>query len=414
MVPLSTTADVSPEYRLLVEAFESFTRASGQLESAYRELQKQTESLQLELEEKNRQLEVNLAEKERVKNYLDHILQSLPCGVVVVGADGCVSLENQKASDLMGDASQVLGDLVRRDAPFEREMSMGENGGATHLLVRSSPLKRPANGSAESVLILTDITQVKKLEEENRRGERLRVMGEMSCQLAHEIRNPLGSIEIYASLLEKEWPEGSESRRWATSILTSTRHLNNTLTNMLNFPKILSPRLERLALRPIVEECIAFVGPLVEQRSVEPRASFDEDGARVLGDPELLKQMFLNLIFNAIQAMPRGGRVSLRTSLVSGTADGSWLRISVADTGRGIPAENLPRIFDPFFTTNRNGNGLGLSIVHTIVQRHNGTIDVASCEGTGTEFTIHLPAVHRDGLGDPSQVATESKPFDHS
>ncbi|MBI2841066.1 MAG: hypothetical protein HYX75_22325 [Acidobacteria bacterium] len=414
MVPLSTTTDVSPEYRLLVEAFESFTRASGQLESAYRELQKQAESLQLELEEKNRQLEVNLAEKERVKNYLDHILQSLPCGVVVVGADGCVSLENQKASHLMGDASQVLGELVKQDAPFEREMSMGENGGATHLLVRSTPLKRPANGSAESVLILTDITQVKKLEEENRRGERLRVIGEKSCQLAHEIRNPLGSIEIYASLLEKEWPESSESRRWATSILTSTRHLNNTLTNMLNFPKILSPRLERIALRPIVEECLAFVGPLVEQRSVEPQATFDEDGAMVHGDPELLKQMFLNLIFNAIQAMPRGGRVCVRTCLVPGEGEGFSLCVSVTDTGRGIPAENLPRIFDPFFTTNRNGNGLGLSIVHTIVQRHNGSIHVASSEGKGTEFTIYLPAVPHDGVRSTLQVAMESRTAQHS
>ncbi len=414
MVPVSTTTDASPEYRLLVEAFESFTRASSQLESAYRELQKQTESLQLELEEKNRELEVNLAEKERVKNYLDHILQSLPCGVVVVGADGFVSLENQKASHLMGDASQVLGELVKQDAPFEREMSMGENGGATHLLVRSSPLKRPANGSAESVLILTDITQVKKLEEENRRGERLRVMGEMSCQLAHEIRNPLGSIEIYASLLEKEWPEGSESRRWATSILTSTRHLNNTLTNMLNFPKILSPRLERVALRPIVEECLAFVGPLVEQRSVEPHATFDEDGAMVQGDPELLKQMFLNLIFNAIQAMPRGGRLCVRTSLVPGEADGFSLCVSVTDTGRGIPAENLPRIFDPFFTTNRNGNGLGLSIVHTIVQRHNGSIDVASSEGKGTEFTIHLPAVRQDGVRSTLRSPSEPRTAQHA
>lgn len=390
-------AEVGAEHRLLVEAFETFTRASSELESAYRQLQKQAESLQVELEEKNRELEINLAEKERVKNYLDHILQSLPSGAVVVGPDGSIRLENEQATRIMAAANGGLKELLAvadTGAQIEKEMTLRGNPEPVHLLVRSSPVSLPGGECSESILILTDITRVKKLEEDNRRGERLRVMGEMSCQLAHEIRNPLGSIEIYAALLEKDSPEDSESRRWATSILTSTRLLNNTLTNMLNFPKIIAPHLQPMALCPVIEECLTFVSPLLRQRAVHPDVRLEEDGEGVNGDPELLRQMLLNLVFNSLQAMPRGGTLSIHTQ-PRGCATGSQreMVLSVADTGRGIPPENLPRIFDPFFTTNRNGNGLGLSIVHTIVERHGGRITVESRLGEGASFEIVLPAV---------------------
>ncbi len=390
--------EVSREYNLMVEAFQSFIQASQKLESAYGELQKQAQSLQMELEEKNRQLEINLAEKERVKSYLDNILQSLPCGVVVLGEDGKMRTTNPQAAALLGEPIETpdtLRDLIGgAGVPDEREISLHRPSGSRHLLVRSSPVATKAEGEGGVILILTDITRLKILEEENRRGERLRVMGAMSCQLAHEIRNPLGSIELFASMLEKQAPEGSEPRRYASCILSSARFLNNTLTNMLNFSKVLSPKFEAVQLQALVEQCTTFVAPLMEQRGVRLHTDFGEDGLLARADPELLKQALLNLILNAIQAMPRGGTLTLTTGLAPNTPDPRLL-LSVGDTGRGIPSENLNRIFDPFFTTNRNGTGLGLSIVHTIVEKHGGAIGVESRTGEGTTFRLALPAVRR-------------------
>lgn len=391
--------DATKEYQLLLDAFESFTRASGQLEQSHRELQKQTLSLQLELEQKNKELEINLAEKERVRNYLNHILQSLPCGVVVVDADGAVTLANQQAMRLIGSRNgdmAALGQFAAGRHDGEQEITIEGDDAPLHLLVRSSTLLSPGKAAAERTLILTDVTRMKRLEEEGRRGERLRTMGEMSCQLAHEIRNPLGAIEIYSSLLEKETTPETESRRWATSILTSARCLNNTLTNMLSFPKIMSPRSERVDLTPLIDECAKFVGPVMSQRAVVSRLGFRAGSSVVCGDPDLLRQMFINLIFNAVQAMPRGGTLTIDVEDAQ-PGEPRMVLIQVTDTGRGIPPENLPRIFDPFFTTNRNGTGLGLSIVHTIVQRHDGTIDVESHQGVGTTFRIQLPAAQREG-----------------
>lgn len=237
--------------------------------------------------------------------------------------------------------------------------------------------------------IIRDITEMKALQEQSKRVERLSAMGEMAVELAHEIRNPLASIELFASLLAKDL--SGDLRRWAENIRVGIRSLNTIVSNMLHFAKPIPPTCSRVSIHEVIQEILNFVDPIMQQRDVRVESSLSAAEPVISGDQELLKQMMLNLIFNAMKAMPSQGSLTIRTRNISSGAaseEPSCLELQVQDTGIGIPPENLNRIFDPFFTTNKNGTGLGLSVVHQIVERHSGSITVSSEVNRGTTFTI--------------------------
>jgi signal transduction histidine kinase len=267
--------------------------------------------------------------------------------------------------------------------------------GKLRILATSATSLRNATGDAIGTLhIIRDITEIKALEEQNKRGERLSAMGEMAVELAHEIRNPLGSIELFASLLEKELPRESDPGRWAENIRIGSRSLNNIVSNMLHFANPLAPTFSDVELHEIIEEIIRFAEPILSQREVTIERNLDADSALVSGDRELLKQMMLNLVLNALQAMPSHGSLHISTRKIEslpGGASCEGLQIKIQDTGLGIPSEHLERIFDPFFTTNKSGTGLGLSVVHQIVDQHSGFIHVESEPNVGTTFKVTLP-----------------------
>jgi signal transduction histidine kinase len=262
------------------------------------------------------------------------------------------------------------------------------------LATASTPLKSASGARAGTLHIIRDITEMKALEAQNKRVERLAAMGEMAVELAHEIRNPLGSIELFASLLEKELPVGGDQRRWAENIRVGSRSLNNIVSNMLHFANPLPPQFEDVNLHNVIQEILNFAEPILHQREVRTTIRLGARESVVSGDRELLKQMILNLVLNSLQAMPSHGSLTIGTrelSTLPGGALCQGVELIVQDTGLGIPPENLGRIFDPFFTTNKNGTGLGLSIVHQIVEQHSGFIQVASEVSVGTTFTIVLP-----------------------
>ena len=220
-------------------------------------------------------------------------------------------------------------------------------------------------------------------------------MGEMAVQLAHEIRNPLGSIELFASLLGNELRGQEDFKGWADQIVTGVTFLNNIVTNMLTFARISKPQTKWLDLKGLVLETLAFVEPVLQQRKIRlDKPTARDEALMCMGDHGMLRQMFLNLFMNALQAMPESGRLAVR---VQPNHSGS-MRVEVEDSGIGIPAENLSRIFDPFFTTHEKGTGLGLAVVHQIVEQHQGRIVAHSEFGKGTRFTIWLPEA--EGTGD--------------
>jgi signal transduction histidine kinase len=167
---------------------------------------------------------------------------------------------------------------------------------------------------------------------------------------------------------------------------------------MLHFANPLAPQFQDVSLHDVVWEILRFAEPILKQRQVWVETRLDAHAAVVSGDRELLKQMILNLVLNALQAMPAKGSLSFGTRDVDTPAEGtpcSGIELTIRDTGLGIPSENLGRIFDPFFTTNKNGTGLGLSVVHQIIDQHCGFIHVESEVNVGTAFTIVLPGARR-------------------
>jgi signal transduction histidine kinase len=400
------------ETRLLLEAFEMFTQASSSLEFAYSRLQAKAQSLTEELEAKNLELERSLREKEEAQNYLKTILERLPCGVFVLDDKGNLALCNPMASEVLRQPRCKSAGIRKRRRPFLNaetrnylaasasgiganvEMEIPFTGGNKNRILATSgtPLSDAAGNRIGTLHIIRDVTEVKALLEQNKRIERLSAMGEMAVELAHEIRNPLGSIELFASLLVEEL--SGDPKRWAENIRIGIRSLNAIVSNMLHFANPLSPVFSEVSMHEVIQEVVKFCEPIMSQRQVRLEMDLKAEHFLITADRELLKQMMLNLMFNAMKAMPSEGSLFIGTRNVEPLNEGqkpgnpAGLELQIRDTGIGIPPENLGRIFDPFFTTNKNGTGLGLSIVHQLVEKHSGFIQVASEVNRGTTFTI--------------------------
>src|SRR3989449_8560457 len=237
----------------------------------------------------------------------------------------------------------------------------------------SEPLERSYRELQGRVQALT--AELEREREERIRLERLAAMGEMAMELAHEIRNPLGSIELYASMLDGEYAE---------QIVRSVRLLNHSVTNGLQFGRPIVPAPERISVSRLLEGIRAFLQPIAQQKRIRIETDCDTD-CYAVADLELLHRMLLNLVLNALRETPTDGKVSLK-----GQVAGCDVLIAVEDTGPGIQEEQLTRIFDPMFSTSREGCGLGLPIVKRIVESHNGTVTVSSSTD-GTRFLITIP-----------------------
>jgi two-component system sensor histidine kinase FlrB len=224
----------------------------------------------------------------------------------------------------------------------------------------------------EQVRVLS--AELKKEREERVRLERLAAMGEMAMELAHEIRNPLASIELYASMMRGEYAE---------QISRSVRLLNHTVSNTLQFGKPIHPVPEIVVVKTVLERVQSFVEPLAARKRIRVGVQCEAEWT-MAADPELMHRMLLNLVLNALRETPVEGQVRMTAILT-----GDDVSMSVEDTGPGIPEERRARIFDPMFSTHREGCGLGLSIVQRIVDSHHGSIDVTS-SAKGTKFEIHI------------------------
>lgn len=406
------------ETGLLMEAFEMFTKASNSLESAFSQLQAKAQKLTEELAAKNLELERSLREKEEAQNYLHNILERLPCGVLVLDEKGDLALCNPMASEVLakskkcrqpdlntGIRSYLTASIEANGSKNEVEIPVQRGKKQKILATSGTPLTDATGDQIGTLHIIRDITEMKALQEQNKRVERLSAMGEMAVELAHEIRNPLGSVELFASLLEKE--VSGDLKRWAENIRIGSQSLNNIVSNMLQFANPLSPTFSEVNAHEIIQDVLAFIDPIMNQRRVRIVKQLKADSPVILADSELLKQLMLNLILNAMNAMPSEGSLLVQTQNVrrlNGRIKG--LELKIQDSGVGIPPENLSRIFDPFFTTNKKGTGLGLSVVHQIVKQHSGNIRVSSEINRGTTFTIFFGNNISDSQN--SQIAKES------
>jgi len=392
--------------RSLVRAFATFTQAADSLEKAYGQLQAEVSRLGGELERTNAELTRSLEETTRVRSFLAQILEALPFGVLVFDTSGRLQAVNPEARRLLalhaspGEGSEpkrpeiirrLLADVSGDPMDGEREWVCPGASGTRCLGVTRARVKGSAGAEGDTIWILRDTTREKLLAAEHEQARRNQALAEIATVLAHEIRNPLGSLELFAGLLADSTALTSETGQWVSHIQAGLRTLSATVNNVLQFHS--EPSLEPLPtqLDRLMRETAEFLGPLARQRGLQVEFENLAGKVQIPADPSRLQQVFLNLALNAFRAMSPGGLLKASLARVP-AVDGARVRIDFEDQGAGITPEAMEGIFEPGFTTNAGSPGLGLSVCRKVIEQHGGSISVRSVPGVGSTFTLVLPA----------------------
>ncbi|MGA1862808.1 ATP-binding protein [Deferribacter thermophilus] len=360
------------ELELLNEAFNIFNTATEKLQESYQKLKEETEKLRKEVEEKNQKLE-------ETSSLLSSVLMSTNNAIVAIADDNSIILSNKKYKEyyeIYGD--QFLSKLIEFKAEGSYEFDLK---GAIFRVHIGKFEHSDVKGWTYSV---EDITHLKELEEEHRRDEHLKSMGVMAANIAHEIRNPLGSIELFASLLARDLKNDNEKRVLIESVLKGVKSINSTISNILLFTKEVIVNKKEYYLSDIVDDVVLYLRHLMNDKKIKFVNKIDENFT-IYCDNELMKQVFMNLIHNSIDAVNTGGIIS-----VSCYQEGDFDIIIVEDNGCGINEDFMKKIFIPFHTSKTKGTGLGLSIVYKIIKAHSGNIYVESDGKSYTKFIIKL------------------------
>jgi signal transduction histidine kinase len=377
---MSATQTAETQSNLLLEAFSSFTEASSCLERAYWELLEKVEHLSGQLERSN--------------YYLTTVLQNLPCGVLVVNNEKNVTMLNRVAADLFGLKDFTipfpLTELLKGAAFSDRASSLGQAAcDLTEITLSGSDKTLQCLWSRmrnkERVLVVQDVTEVRRLERKIQDAEKTAAKGEMALEVAHEIRNPLGALELFGSLLSEEDLSEQEREQYLINLQIGIRSLNTVLTNMLCFSRRPEPVTEAVRVGEIVESALDLMRPLMSQRGIDLEVVCKDRELAFL-DHEMLRQIINNLVTNALQALPQGGKLTIETG-----SNQDSVSIMVRDDGAGIPEQQRKLIFDSGFTTHEDGHGLGLAIVQRFVEAQGGSIKIKSEKDWGTEFVLSFP-----------------------
>jgi signal transduction histidine kinase len=367
----------------------------------------------------------NLALREKLRIMLAQILESLEIGVIVLDRRGHLSLTNESARKLMPQAppfpggthfSQVLGDypeikelvassVEKGEYVKELEHSLGSAEDSIAVRITTLPLKDRGKKVIGTLLLVNNVREVVAMEQQVRTAERLSTLGTLAATLAHEIRNPLEAMNLNLELLERnlnqpqDQPVAGDKRRKYLGVLgAEISRLSGILDNFLSFARPNQDPRGKTCINDILRQVVDLIENQARSRHVEIEFSTQGEYTDVLGSDDQLKQVFLNLIINGLQAMPNGGRLSVKKeSPASRNADSPLILVHIHDTGEGIPADKVAHLFDPFFTLKPQGSGLGLTVAHRVIQRHRGRIRVESAQGKGSTFTVELPALAREG-----------------
>ncbi len=392
--------------QFLLRAFRSFAEAADSLEQSYGRLRTEVAGLRRELEKSNSDLSASLEENRGMRTHLNLILEGLPCGVVVVDHNDQICRANPEALRLLGlepqpDAPALtsvaqLPAAIRqllacaRNQGGDAELSIsGDENAARWLAARHASIADHATSA--SIFILRDVSERKRLEETQAQLRREQALAEIASVLAHEIRNPLGSLELFAGLLA-EANLDRECREWVGHVQAGLRTLAATVNNVLHFHSLPEPERMPVDLGQLLVWARDFFIPLARQSHITLSLQNRVSGIFFPADRHRLEQVLLNLVLNAIGAMPGGGWIELAGRIIK-TANCQTVELAVTDTGRGISPEDLPRIFEPGFSTRVGSPGLGLAVCRKIAQQHGGTIRAASLPGRGARFSLTFPLV---------------------
>ena len=363
----------------------------------------------------NAQLYSSLEQKaqqiERLKDFSENIVQSLNVGVLAVDLEGRIEFWNTQIEALIGIArseavnrriEEVLPpDLVAEIAARADEERISSiyklqlrNCAGRNLVVNVSmtPLVGKAGERLGRLILVDDITQRMRLEEQLVQTEKLTSLGLLAAGVAHEVNTPLAVISNYIQMLAKQLPQDDPRHNLIDKIIKQTFRASEIVNNLLNFSRTGAAEIREVNLNEVIEETLSLTSHPFRNAHVQVIRSLQNDLPPVLGSGNRLQQVFLNLFMNAKDAMPSGGMLEVRSGATNGCVE-----VEITDTGLGIPRENLHLIFDPFFTTKATGRGtgLGLSVSYGIIKEHAGKIDVRSTPGKGTSFRLEFPTARK-------------------
>lgn len=419
---MATNKSLSPQASspfVLEQAFKQFSLETERLESVYQALQKQCTSLQNDLKKTNTRLYSKLAELDFLTSYLDTILNHMSQGILFIDLNGTVTTCNQPAEHILQiTRSQLLfhqfwevlpDDLfgfslketlqtsqcpktiftTRQSLDGKKQeleiettfISLGSHLSLAH------PLS-PQQNIQGMLILIRDITDLRQLQKEASRQDRLMALGEMAARVAHEIRNPLGGIKGFATLLKDDLKDHPDLQQMTDYIIEGTDGLNRLVSKVLNYTRPFQIHFEWTDLSIFMNEMLQLIKMDKALKSnIHCTLNILQPDVKAPIDAQLFKSAILNLLVNALQAMPDGGELTVELDSVDNEA-----MIRIKDTGIGISEDHLDKIFSPFFTTKDAGNGFGLSEAHKVIQAHHGTIEVLSKVGKGTIFTIKIPS----------------------
>jgi len=391
--------------RALAQAFASFTQVAGSLEQSYEKLQTEVGGLRSELERANSDLSQSLEENSRVRHDLSRTLEALPCGVVALDVCGMIRIINPEARRLLmfneswtpgckeplpECLAHFLSDVAASESSAAQEFTLASAEQQIFVAVTKTRLSEGGESGEETILIVRDVTEEKRIASEREASRRVRALAELSTLLAHEIRNPLGSLELFAGLIADATAALPDAKQWVNHLQAGLRGLAATVNNVLSFHSEPSPNLSPTNLERLLRDTTEFLRPLAQQRGMQLTLISRIGEIRIAADPHRLQQVFFNLSLNAFRSMVSGGALFIRMDWAAGE-QGRKVQIDFEDRGCGIQPEHLAKLFAPGFSTKPGSPGLGLTVCKTVVEQHKGTIAVKSAPDRGSTFSVFFP-----------------------
>lgn len=392
---MTNTSPSTPEH--LQEAFTTFNQLSEQLVGSYHDLQGRVEQLNDELSTAKDERIKELSEKERLASRLTALLDALPGGVIVLDSSGIIQEYNPVAADLLGEPLQNISwsDVIRRsfsprsDDGHEVSLSDGR---------RVSISTCPLESEPGQILLLTDVTEMRRLQDRLSQHQRLAAMGEMAASLAHQIRTPLSSALLYASNLKRPHLDDEQRDRFATKIRSRLGHLEQVVNDMLLYARGGLSGVEKFTIADLISDLEHFLESQLKSSQTHFVIENHLGDIGLSGNRQMLLSALINLATNAIQAMGRNGSLCIDV----GQTNAETLQLRIMDNGPGIDENIQSKIFNPFYTTRQEGTGLGLAVVAAVVRAHEGDISLHSQPDEGSSFILRLPIIEKSNKANTS------------
>ena len=322
-------------------------------------------------------------------NRLEHLLQVMPAGVVVIDGKGFVRQSNNLAKALLGEPLEgqqwrtIIARSFKPQADDGHEVSLFDG---RKVKLSITPLEKEPG----QLIVLTDLTETRQLQQRIGHLQKLSSLGKMVASLAHQIRTPLSAAMLYAANLSNNTLNKTSREKFSNKLVSRLRDLESQVNDMLLFAKSGDEQVvSEISLKSLMQEVQQGADAMLQSQQAKLVLSIPEPDVVILGNKTALAGALQNLIHNALTVKPQNALICLAASRQSENLD--WVDLSVSDNGPGIITENINRIFEPFFTTKSNGTGLGLAVVKSVVQSHQGKVQVANLDNGGACFTLCLP-----------------------